>query len=115
MSKPAPKISCAWAVGLPGSQLVIRKRPHNQLFAPLWREAAPSQPDGPTRKAYLALAKGYERLADLIEKEKSVETDYQPVNLSPPTDDRDFVIRSAIQNEPIRRKDAFATTARGSG
>ena len=36
-----------------------------------WREAAPGLPDGRIRKAYLALAEGYEKLADLIEKERA--------------------------------------------
>jgi hypothetical protein len=39
-----------------------------------WREAATGLPDGPTRKAYLALTEGYERLADIIEKERGTST-----------------------------------------
>ena len=37
-----------------------------------WREAAQNLPDSETRKGYLALAEGYERLADIIEKERGI-------------------------------------------
>lgn len=85
---------------MPGSwdPEVFRRR------AKQWREAAPRVPDGPTRKAYLALAEGYQRLADLIEKEKSVErvieTDAQLVNLSEPTTIETSSPWSAIRKSP---------------
>jgi hypothetical protein len=31
-----------------------------------WRDAVVSMPDSPTRKAYLFLADGYEKLADIL-------------------------------------------------
>ena len=37
-----------------------------------WCEAAQNLPDSENRKEYLALAEGYERLADIIEKERGV-------------------------------------------
>ena len=89
-----PEIECQ----VVGIQEVSRRR------AKQWREAAPRLPDGRTRKAYLALAEGYQRLADLIEKEKSVErvieTDAQLVNLSEPTTIETSSPWSAIRKSP---------------
>jgi hypothetical protein len=36
-----------------------------------WRDAVVSMPDSPTRKAYLVLADGYEKLADILEEERA--------------------------------------------
>lgn len=40
-----------------------------------WRDGAVSMPDGEKRKAYMSLAEGYERLADLLEVEPSPAPD----------------------------------------
>jgi hypothetical protein len=40
-----------------------------------WRDAAAGLPAGETRDAYLVLSEGYEKLADLIAKDVTGETD----------------------------------------